>query len=137
MDRLTAAQTAAFIFTYSVYRTIISNRNQHNRTPRHHVSPLHNYSMAGFEQLSFDTTHIESCFLIFICLKMLHFLLLSGYCITISCAHNIDIKAGPILKTHTTASYFGFSATGVIIDNSTKPWLVYLQVFIYMQCPTL
>ena len=59
---------------------------------------------------------------------MFQFLLLSCCCITFSLTHNINIKVGRILKTHTAASYFGFSATGVV-DNVVQPWLVPSSVY--------
>ncbi|XP_028404362.1 integrin alpha-7-like [Dendronephthya gigantea] len=49
-----------------------------------------------------------------ICSKMLQVLLIICCCIANSLSHNIGIKVGPILKTHTALSYFGFSATGVV-----------------------
>ena len=59
---------------------------------------------------------------------MLQFLFFSFWCITVSYTHNIDIKVGPILKTNTAGSYFGFSATGVI---DSEIWSV-SRVFIFL-----
>ncbi|CAB4022371.1 Hypothetical predicted protein, partial [Paramuricea clavata] len=53
---------------------------------------------------------------------MLRFLLFTCCCIAISLTHNINTKIGPIHKTHTAASYFGFSATGVI-DGIGGAWV--------------
>jgi hypothetical protein len=55
---------------------------------------------------------------------MLRFLLFTCCCIAISLTHNINTKIGPILKTQIAASYFGFSATGVI-DGVGGAWLVF------------
>ena len=54
---------------------------------------------------------------------MLQVLLHISCYLAFSLSHNIDVKVGPILKTHTALSYFGFSATGVV-ERGEDPWSV-------------